>query len=407
MYYCSKCGNQRMDESRFCPHCDLKRQKNKIIFLSVFFSLLLTISTLGISYVLFYQSTSESEVFLTSSDLNPNRPNHLTKYEEAILPVAVRRELEDQQKRELTEIIADAQETVYTIFSDTSQGSGFLYNNEGAVVTNAHVVEGKINVLVKTVNGVEYPGRVIGYSNQTDIAVIDVPDLEGIEPFPIEKEESVRIGEEVIALGSPLGLENTATMGYVTGSNRNFIIDTYIYEDLYQISAPISPGSSGGPLLSKTSETIIAINSAQNIEERAIGFSIPIYKVHDIIESWILSPMNEEDILDQFYDAFGRYFFDEFHNDGYFDGGYFSEDDDFYHYYEYEYYEFWDEFGAEYWDYYMNDEDYDEEWFEARFHEFWEEYEGDDYYNENDRESWYDQFISEYEEWMDRWYYEN
>ncbi|ADU29015.1 trypsin-like peptidase domain-containing protein [Evansella cellulosilytica] len=377
--YCSNCGRKRDEKARYCTHCGKRKDRYNVIFLSLIMSIVISGTVFATMHFIGNESTAEPLLAATHEEyrLENNNRERL-----GLLPVAQRQVLQEIQKRELTEIIADAQESVYTIFAPYSQGSGFLYNDQGAVVTNAHVVEGEIDVNVRTVDGYEYDGKVIGYSNETDVAVVSVPDLIGQTPFALEKEGSLMIGEEVIALGSPLGFENTATMGYVTGTNRNFNINSYVYENLYQISAPISPGSSGGPLLSKKSEKIIGINSAQNMDDTSIGFSIPLYQVNDLIETWIAHPMTETEILAQFYGPDGEYFFDDLweYHEGYFDGGDLSVDEDFYDYWEYYYHEFWEDFGEEYWDYYLDESYYFDglydEWYE-QWYEYWSDIEKD------------------------------
>jgi len=253
-------------------------------------------------------------------------------------PAVAEKPLPKDNQKAMADIIADAQETVYTIYTDNAQGSGFLYNSSGAVVTNAHVVEGASTVVVKTKDGQSLDGEMIGYSNTTDVAVIQVPALAGTAPYPHETQQPFAIGEEVIALGSPLGLENTATMGYITGTDRNFVIGQFTYNNLYQISARIAPGSSGGPLISKQSGKIAAINSAQSIADQSIGFSIPLYKVSNLIQSWIDTPMSQDAIASLFYGEDGRLFFDSFWDQeaGYFDDGDYADDESYYDYWEYE-----------------------------------------------------------------------
>lgn len=140
---------------------------------------------------------------------------------------------------------------------------------------------------------------MIGYSNDTDVAVIHVPDLIGQAPFPIELSNSEMVGEKIVALGSPSGLNNVASQGYITSEDKSFNIGSYVYEDLYQISSPVSDGNSGGPLVAKQSEKIIAINSAKSGMDATIGFSIPLYKVISLIQSWIEWPMSEKSICAQ------------------------------------------------------------------------------------------------------------
>ncbi|MBU9713614.1 trypsin-like peptidase domain-containing protein [Evansella tamaricis] len=344
--YCPNCGKPLEEKTRFCPHCGRKRKQSKFLFTLLFLTAFLSGIFMATNFFSENPDPPEERIASYLEERKIEKKNQITS-----IPAFGWQDREEAQKRELTELIADAQEAVYTIYTSYNQGSGFLYNDSGAVVTNAHVVEGDPLVQVRTNNGTEYKGTVIGYSNETDVAVILVPDLAGRKPFPKNTEEPVMIGEEVIALGSPLGLENTATIGYITGSNRDFIIDSFIYENLYQISAPISPGSSGGPLLSKSAEKIIAINSAQNIHDTSIGFSIPLYQVEYLIQSWIDEPMNEEAILSQYYNSYGDYFFGESwdHNEGYFENGDFSEEE-YYDYWEPDAYDFWEEFDYEYWE---------------------------------------------------------
>lgn len=250
--------------------------------------------------------------------------------------------MELEQKADITNYIDRAKKSVFTITTPEMQGSGFLFDWNGAIVTNAHVVEGWTEAKVIANDNTEYQGYLIGYSNETDVAVIHVPELKGTKPFPHDVAADLEIGEEIVALGSPNGERNSATMGFITGKNRDFVIGSFIYNNLYQISAPIAPGSSGGPLISKQSEKIIAINSAQSTTDHSIGFSIPMYQVSGLIQSWIDSPMSENDLFDLFYGEDGDLVIgDEWDEDeGYFEEGDYSEDEEHYDYWEYEYEEY-------------------------------------------------------------------
>lgn len=192
---------------------------------------------------------------------------------------------------ELKEIIHDVQKLVVKIeLPDGSLGSGFLYNDKGDVVTNAHVAANVENVIVKTTDSREFEGQVIGISNETDVAVVRVTGLAGTPTLHIAKNRKVDVGDEVLALGSPLGLQNTVTTGIISGVDRDFDIEPFHYEDVYQISAPIAPGNSGGPLIDSKTGEVLGINSA-GMEQGAIGFSIPIANVINLIEGWIVTPM--------------------------------------------------------------------------------------------------------------------
>jgi Trypsin-like serine proteases, typically periplasmic, contain C-terminal PDZ domain len=196
-----------------------------------------------------------------------------------------------EKKKSLKDVIFETQKLVVMIETDTgSQGSGFLYNHEGDLITNAHVVSGVRHVRVKTADARELDGEVIGVSTEIDVAVVRVKELAGTEPLSMQRYERAEVGDEVIAVGSPLGFQNTVTTGMISGVGRSFQIEPYSYEDLYQISAAIAPGNSGGPLVDRETGAVIGINSA-GLDDGAIGFSIPISNVLPLAEGWSKEPM--------------------------------------------------------------------------------------------------------------------
>ncbi|MCT2537910.1 S1C family serine protease [Aquibacillus koreensis] len=211
------------------------------------------------------------------------------------------------EPKDLKQIIHESQKLVVKIeLTDGSLGSGFLYNNQGDVITNAHVVAGAKEVTVKTADAKEYPGTVIGISEDTDVAVVRVNGLKGIAPLAINQQQA-EIGDEILALGNPLGLENTVTTGIISGVNRDLDIPPYQYEDVYQISAPIAPGNSGGPLVNAKTGEVVGINSA-GANQGAIGFSIPIANVIALVKGWSESPMENLPSINQTSEDYG---FDE------------------------------------------------------------------------------------------------
>lgn len=193
--------------------------------------------------------------------------------------------------KETQDIIYESQKLVVQIeLPDGTIGSGFLYNDKGDVITNAHVVANAEEVSVITTDSKKMPGDVIGVSRDTDVAVVRVPGLEGRDPLPIRTEGYAELLDEVLALGSPLGLQNTVTRGEISGVDRTLDIEPFHYENMYQISAPISPGNSGGPLLDRNTGEVVGINSAK-LDEETIGFSIPIADVLPMVERWSETPM--------------------------------------------------------------------------------------------------------------------
>ncbi|HZG86062.1 S1C family serine protease [Paenibacillus sp.] len=200
---------------------------------------------------------------------------------------------EDEGAPDLKEMIRTHQQRVVSIEASyafgSGQGSGFLYNDLGDVVTNAHVVAGAESVMVKLSDTSLLPGQVIGIDEEKDVALIRVDGLAGEEPLQLELDKEAEVGDAVVAFGSPLGFDNTVTTGIISGLDRDLDIDNIKYRDVYQISAPITNGNSGGPLVLEASGKVIGINSAGN-DQGNIGFSIPIHQVIDMLEAWSDNP---------------------------------------------------------------------------------------------------------------------
>ncbi|RKJ31975.1 hypothetical protein D7X33_39935, partial [Butyricicoccus sp. 1XD8-22] len=239
-----------------------------------------------------------NQFFGSNSNLG-NNPN----FQDALLDKNQKESKEEKEKevieeKEKTQIIKESMPKVFTILTEDSLGSGFLYKNGGYIVTNAHVVAGYTDVLVRNSAGQEYPGRVIGISDTSDIALIYCENYEETEPLPMEMNTS-DIGIEVIAIGSPQGFENSATFGYLTGTNREMHIEglNFDYDELYQIDAQIDQGSSGGPLFDATTGKVIGINSLIYTENETFGFAIPLYSVSAQFDTWIDNPMTPEEVI--------------------------------------------------------------------------------------------------------------
>ncbi|MCM3740975.1 trypsin-like peptidase domain-containing protein [Oceanobacillus luteolus] len=401
--FCQNCGNKIESHSKYCGSCGHPLQKSKSK-LPYFLTALLVIAFASVSLIIYFSNLE----YTAPSGKHETLNSTITKkqfVDSQSSVTAVKSELTEPPK-DVSEIISAAQPKVFTILTTYGFGSGFLIDEKGHVLTNAHVVEGEVSPVVRTMDGAEYEGKLVGYSNTTDIAVIQVPALEGRTALQLEESTNINIGDEVIALGSPRGYENTATLGNISGVDRTFVIPPFEFEGVYQMSAPIAPGSSGGPLLSKQTGKVIAINSARDTSEMNIGFSIPVHQVTSMINNWINSPMLEDDIYALFY-----YDNDLFYFNDYLDSfGYFSDDGDYSDYY-YEYYEI--PFDESYWfefedDWYWEDwEDYDEEeyWYWDDYEEDEEYWYSDEYeYDESD-EDYYDDSFDEWEEeeYDDEW----
>ena len=187
-------------------------------------------------------------------------------------------------EKDLTSIIANAKAYVYTIDSDLEQGSGFLFNDKGDIVTNAHVAKDASYITVTNSNGQQSSGQVIGISDKIDIALIRVPELAGKQPMAMELSK-VTEGTSVFALGSPENIANTSSEGKILSTGKNFFSD-YEYKDLYEMDASIKKGSSGGPLIDAKTERILGINSIVLQDDPRIGYAIPMYTVINQLNEW-------------------------------------------------------------------------------------------------------------------------
>ncbi|WP_232225588.1 S1C family serine protease [Oceanobacillus manasiensis] len=193
------------------------------------------------------------------------------------------------QTLDLKSIIHEAEKNVIQIEAQNEEstltGSGFLYNEKGDIITNAHVIHDADTIYVRTANAQIYPAAIVGLGENLDIAVIRVPQLSGKNYLEVEKDLDAEIGDEIIALGSPHGFQNTVTLGIISGAERNFSVDGFDYSNVYQISAQITHGNSGGPLIDRNTGKVVGINSV-GTEDGTIGFSIPTKEVIGDIEKW-------------------------------------------------------------------------------------------------------------------------
>jgi serine protease Do len=161
-------------------------------------------------------------------------------------------------------------------------GSGFVINADGYVVTNHHVVDGASDIRVKFADGREISGKVVGGDAKTDLALLKV-EATGLPVIPLGDSAKLEVGEPVMAVGNPFGLEQTVTTGIVSGTSR--AIGAGPYDDFIQTDASINPGNSGGPLINARGE-VIGVNTAiasGNGGSVGIGFAIPTNLVKPVV----------------------------------------------------------------------------------------------------------------------------
>jgi putative serine protease PepD len=182
-----------------------------------------------------------------------------------------------------------------------AQGSGWVYDEQGHIVTNDHVVDGAASVSVKLWNGKTYEARVVGTDPSTDLALIEI-DAPASELFPLSLADSdaVAVGDGVVAIGSPFGLENTVTSGIVSALHRQMRSPNgFTIDDSIQTDAAINHGNSGGPLLNSQGR-VIGVNSQIESDSGGndgVGFAIPSKTVRSVVSQLLESGQVEHPYL--------------------------------------------------------------------------------------------------------------
>lgn len=189
---------------------------------------------------------------------------------------------------------------VVSIRTDTGQGSGFVFDTDGHVVTNQHVVDGASTVEIDFFSGYKAYGTVIGSDGDADVAVIKVDaPVEELRPLAIGDSDSLQVGETVVAIGNPFGLSGTMTLGIVSGLGRTQASSAapggggfFSTADIIQTDAAINPGNSGGPLFNMRGE-VVGINQSirtdnfdtttGNAVNSGVAFSVSINLVKKVV----------------------------------------------------------------------------------------------------------------------------
>jgi serine protease Do len=197
-----------------------------------------------------FEKVSPSVVFITALSINPYRPN-------------------------------DRVEHVL--------GSGFIVDPSGFIVTNSHLAFGRQLILVTLDDGSTSPAQLVGADPLFDLAVLKIPkpERQTLVPVVMGDSDRVRVGEEVVAIGNPMGLDQSLTRGVVSAINR-ILPETFfsLEEPLIQMDTPINPGNSGGPLVNRCGE-VIGITTSLIPDAQNIGFSIPINIAKEMIPALV------------------------------------------------------------------------------------------------------------------------
>lgn len=191
------------------------------------------------------------------------------------------------------ELFGSVHESVVSVASiggQSSEASGFVYSEEGYIVTNEHVIRDAERVRVTVTEGRSYQADIVGMDPNSDLAVLKI-DREGLEPLELGNLSEVRVGQTAIAIGNPFGLRGTMTAGIISQKGRTIPTETgFSIPNVIQTDAAINPGNSGGPLLNREGE-VVGVNTAIETNTgtfSGIGFAVPVSQVKivvpDIIE---------------------------------------------------------------------------------------------------------------------------
>jgi serine protease Do len=171
---------------------------------------------------------------------------------------------------------------------EPGSGSGFILDQQGNMVTNAHVIGGADRMAVRLPDGRRYTATLVGRDTETDVAVLHLARPKGDTPLPVlplGDSETVRPGQWTIAVGNPYGLNHSVTVGIVSAVGREGVNLTR-YENFIQTDAPINPGNSGGPLFNIHGQ-VIGITTAIMSYAQGIGFAIPVNMARDVINQLV------------------------------------------------------------------------------------------------------------------------
>ena len=192
----------------------------------------------------------------------------------------------------------------------SSLGSGFIINSDGHILTNDHVVNGADEIEIKMSDGRSFPAKIIGSDSKLDLALLKIEVKTDLPVANLGDSESLQVGEWVMAIGNPFGLEQTVTAGIVSAMGR--VIGAGPYDDFIQTDASINPGNSGGPLFNARGE-VVGINTAIVARGQGIGFAIPVNMAKEIIgqlketghvtRGWL--GVSVQDISEELAESFG------------------------------------------------------------------------------------------------------
>ena len=164
------------------------------------------------------------------------------------------------------------------VVPQTGQGTGFVIDNQGHILTNSHVVGNSQNIEVTFIGERKLPANLVGQDPVSDLAVIKIDPFQGMAIAPLGDSNNLAVGQRVIAIGNPFGFQHTVTAGFISALNRDIVVDQRTMIGMIQTDAAINPGNSGGPLINSRG-LVIGVNTAifsQTGGFMGIGLALPI-----------------------------------------------------------------------------------------------------------------------------------
>ncbi len=183
------------------------------------------------------------------------------------------------ENQDFSQVIDDSVPSVVSISTNLATGSGFIIDRDGHIVTNYHVIKGATAAAVDTSNGERYRVKIIGYNERADVAVLQI-NATGLHSIQFGNSDNLKVGEKVIAVGSPGGYDFSVSQGIISATHR---IDG-IGRELVQIDVPINPGNSGGPLIDANGK-VVGMNTLKIKDFEGVGFALSSNYVSDIVDT--------------------------------------------------------------------------------------------------------------------------
>jgi serine protease Do len=226
--------------------------------------------------------------------VDPIAGNPIAKIAEEASPAVVNIDTETMVKRPLfpfaddpffRRFFGDQWDQFTQIIPMKGKGSGFIVSKDGYILTNNHVIEGADKITVSLADGRQLDAKIVGKDPTFDLAVIKVT-AGNLPVLPLGDSDALQVGEWVVAIGNPFGLDHTVTVGVISAKNRSIRAGNVSFDGFLQTDAAINPGNSGGPLLDLDGK-VVGINTAIIPYAQGIGFAIPVNMAKSVIDDLV------------------------------------------------------------------------------------------------------------------------